>query len=229
MAKGEQIYVLRKFLNWEGVYEHHGIDCGDGTVIHYRKPSETIERTTLATFTQGQIYRCKQYPTHFIPDVVVQRAVSRLGEHKYNLLFNNCEHFATWCSTGVNHSQQVKAFVPWIAGLDPNQLETPLDEALRGTEYAKAKQLLDRALGQIKTVWDDVQPRYINAQQEAETWQQVAKTALQRDREDLARAAIARKQQHQKQADELDARLQKLATMTETLLRNSLHLQQAQS
>ncbi|NEO49276.1 MAG: NC domain-containing protein, partial [Moorea sp. SIO4A3] len=37
MARGDQIYVFQKFLNFEGVYQHHGIDCGDGSVIHYRK------------------------------------------------------------------------------------------------------------------------------------------------------------------------------------------------
>ena len=50
MALGEQIYVYRELLNLQGVYQHHGIDCGDGTVIHYRKPSEVIEKTSFATF-----------------------------------------------------------------------------------------------------------------------------------------------------------------------------------
>ena len=27
--------------------------------------------------------------------------------HRYNLIFNNCEHFAIWCKTGVHESSQV--------------------------------------------------------------------------------------------------------------------------
>ncbi|MEA5419686.1 lecithin retinol acyltransferase family protein [Spirulina sp. CCNP1310] len=224
MARGDQIYVLRELLNLNGVYEHHGIDCGDGTVIHYRKPSEVIERTTLATFSQGQRVRAKTYPTTFIPDVVVDRAFSRLGENRYNLLFNNCEHFATWCKTGVSHSQQIKDFIPWIVKGDPSQLETPVDRALQGTDLQQAKAALDRALGQIKVVWDDVQPRYKRAKNEAQAWGKVAETSLQRHREDLARAALLRKVNYQKEADKLEQELQKLATMTETLLRNSVKL-----
>ncbi|WP_439637983.1 lecithin retinol acyltransferase family protein [Spirulina sp.] len=226
MALGDQLYVIRPFLNLSGVYEHHGIDCGDGTVIHYRKPSEVVERTDRATFTQDQpVYR-KTYPTAFIPSVVVQRAISRLGEQRYNLLFNNCEHFATWCKTGVNHSQQVKDFIPWITTtLNPEQLETPLDQALHGTEHQKAKAELDRALSKIRVVWDDLQPRYKEAIAEVQAWEAIAQQSLRRDREDLARAALHRKVQYQKESDRLETELQKLATMTETLLRNSLKLE----
>lgn len=224
MARGDQIYVLRELLNLNGVYEHHGIDCGDGTVIHYRKPSEVIEQTTLATFSQGQRVRVKTYPTTFIPDVVVDRAFSRLGENRYNLLFNNCEHFATWCKTGVSHSQQIKDFIPWIVSGDPAQLETPVDRALQGTDLQQAKAALDRALGQIKVVWDDVQPRYKRAVTEAQAWEKVAQKALASQREDLARAALLRKVNYRKEAEKLEQELQKLATMTETLLRNSVKL-----
>ncbi|WP_429195258.1 lecithin retinol acyltransferase family protein, partial [Aeromonas veronii] len=35
------------------------------------------------------------------------RAHQRLGERAYNLQFNNCEHFVTWCIQGVHHSEQV--------------------------------------------------------------------------------------------------------------------------
>jgi hypothetical protein len=131
MARGDQIYVIKEFLNIQGVYEHHGIDCGDGTVIHWRKGTDTIERTTLATFTsrsQSQVY-VRSYSVCYIPDVVVQRAMSRLGERHYNLLFNNCEHFATWCKTGRSESQQVKDFLPVLSISTPkpwlNRLNKP--------------------------------------------------------------------------------------------------------
>jgi len=42
---------------------------------------------------------------------VLQRAKSRLGERKYNLLVSNCEHFATWCKTGVKYCSQIRPFI----------------------------------------------------------------------------------------------------------------------
>lgn len=38
----------------------------------------------------------------------VKRAESKIGETKYNLAFNNCEHFAIWCKTGLHESKQVE-------------------------------------------------------------------------------------------------------------------------
>lgn len=41
----------------------------------------------------------------------VERARSRIGERGYNLLLNNCEHFAVWCKTGVEKSEQVDEII----------------------------------------------------------------------------------------------------------------------
>lgn len=110
--KGDQLLVYRKLWNIDRVYQHHGIDCGDGTVIHYRKPSEIIERTSFATFSRGSAVSVKQYIKNFcyLPDVVVSRAESRLGEADYSLFANNCEHFATWCKTGISDSKQIREY-----------------------------------------------------------------------------------------------------------------------
>ncbi len=35
--------------------------------------------------------------------------MSRLGEGNYNLIFNNCQHFARWCATGDHESEQVRS------------------------------------------------------------------------------------------------------------------------
>lgn len=43
----------------------------------------------------------------YSPEETVERAKSRLGETSYNLVFNNCEHFAIWCKTGISESHQV--------------------------------------------------------------------------------------------------------------------------
>ncbi|MEA5574302.1 lecithin retinol acyltransferase family protein [Calothrix sp. UHCC 0171] len=100
MARGNHIYV-----HYTGIV-HHGIDCGDGTVIHY--DGEKIAQVSIATFRAGNNQHFVKRYGQCDPDgKVIQRAKSRLGESKYNLLFNNCEHFATWCKTGLGDSEQV--------------------------------------------------------------------------------------------------------------------------
>lgn len=47
----------------------------------------------------------------YSPQETMERALSRVGEDKYNLLLNNCEHFAIWCKTGVSESYQVKRVI----------------------------------------------------------------------------------------------------------------------
>ena len=38
---------------------------------------------------------------------VIARARQRVGEKSYNLLANNCEHFARACKSGIHSSEQV--------------------------------------------------------------------------------------------------------------------------
>ena len=55
--------------------------------------------------------RSSNYYHLYTPKETVQRAESRLGEKKYNIATNNCEHFAIWCKTGVSESTQVEEFL----------------------------------------------------------------------------------------------------------------------
>jgi hypothetical protein len=226
MARGDQIYVYRNLYNFDGVYQHHGIDCGDDSVIHYRKPSEIVERTSLATFTRGNPIYVKQYLEGFcfIPEVVVERALSRLGEQKYNMLFNNCEHFATWCKTGISDSKQIRDFIPAISKLNTSKLYEPIKEALIGKDVHNADQLLDQALGDLKNAWDRIQPEYKQIRQEIDSWNKVAQEAVKRDRDDLARAALMKKRNYQQRANELEKQLNEVAKLTENILLNRQNL-----
>lgn len=226
MALGDQIYVDREFFKQDGIYKHHGIDCGDGSVIHYRKPSEIVERTSFAIFSRGNPVYVKSYSQGFcfIPEVVVERAENRLGEDKYNLLFNNCEHFATWCKTGISDSQQVREFIPAIGKLHTSNLYEPIKQALQGKDRNNTEKMLNEALRDIKFVWNQVQPDYKKALQEMEVWDKVAKEAVQRNRDDLAKAALAKKWDYRQKATKLEAELDELAKMTENLLRNQQNL-----
>jgi hypothetical protein len=220
MAKGDQIYVYRELVNLEGLYQHHGIDCGDNFVIHYRKPSETVEKTSLGVFARGNIVYIREYADGFcfLSDHVVERAESRLGEQKYNLLFNNCEHFASWCKTGIGYSKQVTDFIPNISKFKIPNLSQEVKSSLNATDASNSKALIDHALADIKVVWEQLQPQYKQSLAEINTWQNVARKALENNREDLAREALNRKLNYQKQADNLNNQLQKLAEMTKQLI-----------
>lgn len=107
MARGEHIRVRR---SW---YWHHGIDLGDGTVVHL--PSEPgdagieqVTRTSMGEFARGGMIEVVREEGALPPEEVVERALGRLGRHGYHLIWNNCEHFARWCVTGAHRSGQVE-------------------------------------------------------------------------------------------------------------------------
>ncbi|WCM23786.1 lecithin retinol acyltransferase family protein [Paraburkholderia bryophila] len=94
-------------------YEHHGIYVGNGRVVHYagfasstqRGPVEEVE---LERFAAGQPLTVRATPSaRYVGDEAVSRARSRLGENRYRLLTNNCEHFCAWCLLGESRSEQV--------------------------------------------------------------------------------------------------------------------------
>ena len=106
-------------------YSHHGVYLGNGMVIHYASlceglKSAPVEVTTLAVF-QGKAKKVEVVSYAgikcFSPDQIIKRAMSRLGENKYHLITNNCEHFASWCITGIAESQQVKKAVKTLGSL----------------------------------------------------------------------------------------------------------------
>ncbi|WP_414550514.1 lecithin retinol acyltransferase family protein [Anabaena sp. CCY 0017] len=123
MAKGDHIYRSMKISG--RMTTHHGIDCGDGTVIHYHgtiTDQKIIRLVSRYVFADGETIFTEKYGKCDSPEVVVQRAISKLGEQKYNLLFNNCEHFAHYCKTGRSDSKQVNKFVAPIGGVGGGSL-----------------------------------------------------------------------------------------------------------
>ena len=105
MAAADHLQVPRQ----HGLFNHHGIDLGDGTVAHYLEGREIL-RSPVQEFSRGQPLSVVSYPdgSCSAPGVTLRRAMGRLGEQNYNLLFNNCEHFAHWCKTGRHRSEQVE-------------------------------------------------------------------------------------------------------------------------
>ncbi|MFZ5945786.1 MAG: lecithin retinol acyltransferase family protein [Bacillota bacterium] len=97
-------------------YRHYGIDCGDGTAIHFRgdrflvQSTAWIQRTSMKAFTgDNELFVEDRVNFAFSREEIVLRALSQVGSNfgGYNFIFNNCEHFAYWCATGRRISKQV--------------------------------------------------------------------------------------------------------------------------
>lgn len=106
MQKGDHIKVKRS------LYFHHGIYIGDNTVVHFTgepfyKLEAKIRRSTIFVFLEGGEAELVQYGKCQPIDYTIKIAESHIGKSGYNLVFNNCEHFATFCKTGKAKSEQV--------------------------------------------------------------------------------------------------------------------------
>ena len=134
MAAADHLEVPRQ----HGLFNHHGIDLGDGTVAHYLEGREIL-RSSRDDFSQGQPISVVEHDQASSTGVTLRRAMGRIGEQNYNLLFNNCEHFAIWCKTGRHRSSQVESMLErarhW-SGLMPSAL-------MRGLELLVQRGLLD--------------------------------------------------------------------------------------
>lgn len=118
--KGDHIRVQRM----NGLYAHHGVYVSDSEVIHFTGTDDDsildwdkpeVISTDLATFLKGGILEVKEYTDEefadlYSPEQIVVYARACLGDKGYNLIFNNCEHFANVCTLGRFRSNQVDRF-----------------------------------------------------------------------------------------------------------------------
>ncbi|HEV8110763.1 MAG TPA: caspase family protein [Burkholderiales bacterium] len=97
-----------------GWYEHHGIYVGDGHVVHYAGychglHTGPVEEVSLEEFCAGRGFATRVHVGgRYTPMEIVERARSRIGEQRYDLLANNCEHFCEWAIMGRSFSIQVE-------------------------------------------------------------------------------------------------------------------------
>ena len=148
MATADHLQVPRR----HGLFNHHGIDLGDGTVAHYLEGREIL-RSPISEFSQGEVVSVMDHTDASPAGVTVRRAMSRLGEQNYNLLFNNCEHFATWCKTGRHRSVQVDSVVDrarkWSQKM-PSALLSGLDLLVRrGVLDDNTRQIASQGLAKL--------------------------------------------------------------------------------
>ena len=106
MGAADHLQVPRQ----HGLFTHHGIDLGDGSVAHYLEGREIL-RSSIKDFCGGQTHSVVIHENASSNGLTLRRAMSRIGEQNYNLLFNNCEHFANWCKTGKHRSKQMEEWL----------------------------------------------------------------------------------------------------------------------
>ncbi|WP_160691701.1 lecithin retinol acyltransferase family protein [Clostridium sp. C2-6-12] len=102
---GEHLYVYRS------LYTHHGLYFGSGYVIHYSEAPDkksifspnkgVIKIDTIPKFSDGCSIKIEKSPKVYSNDIIIERALDRLGENKYKVIINNCEHFVRWCRGGI--------------------------------------------------------------------------------------------------------------------------------
>jgi len=130
MAKGDHLEVDTKYSPF---IQHHGIDVGDGTVIHFKKknpgdrkkPSDIlpiIMKTSMEDFHEGRKVTVVPHSFCLPADKVVERAEKILQcqnemkeKLKYNPVSFNCEHLANLCKMGEVISHQVDEYKTYIA------------------------------------------------------------------------------------------------------------------
>ena len=115
---GDHIRVKRM----HGIYTHHGIYVSDNEVIHFTGTDDDsimdssknrVISSDLNFFLKGGELEVKEYTDEefqdlYAPDQIVAYARSCIGDGDYNVIFNNCEHFANVCTLGRFRSHQVE-------------------------------------------------------------------------------------------------------------------------
>lgn len=108
-----------------GLYYHHGIFIGNDQVIHFTtqhggeiinwKDAKVIQ-SSLDDFLKDGCVECRQYSLEetkelYSPEQIIANAKACIGYSNYNLIFNNCEHFAYSCTMGKHRSPQIEDLI----------------------------------------------------------------------------------------------------------------------
>jgi len=117
LAEGDEPLPGAHILSPRRGYLHHGIYVGNGRVVHYSGLAHCLFRgpvaeVSLAQFARGRSVwtRWRRQPV-FDRAEIIRRARSRVGEDRYRILHNNCEHFCEWCVHGESRSYQVECLL----------------------------------------------------------------------------------------------------------------------
>jgi len=135
MKPGDLIEIPR------GNYSHYAVCVGGGDLVHLTGGNDGIDASNIFNLSLGASgrelnkarvcrnnfwevvgnsaakidYRKDMRESPLSTDQIIRNALSRIGEEGYNLIWKNCEHFATWCRYGVEFSEQIETAITWAA------------------------------------------------------------------------------------------------------------------
>ena len=86
---------------------------GDGKVIHVtgsirEKVDPQVRETNLSGFLKGGTLKRRKHEQRLPASETVSIAKRHILDRSYSMIWNNCEHFATYCATGKRKSGQVR-------------------------------------------------------------------------------------------------------------------------
>ncbi len=124
LQSGDVIAVSREKIGFR-IYDHYGVYIGNGRIIHFARESGDLFGSDPATVLEADLdhfidtSKCVyvvRYPgNEKSPMAVVKTAKLLLGTTHYNIIFNNCEHFAVYCKTGIHTSTQTRNAIKGIS------------------------------------------------------------------------------------------------------------------
>lgn len=99
---------------------HHGIYIGNDEVVQFGlpfdmfRPKEEVKvlKSNIEEFLQGgflevRVFDRKERKQKNDDRKIIEIALSKLGEGGYDIVHNNCEHFANFCIFNKKESKQV--------------------------------------------------------------------------------------------------------------------------
>ncbi|MBR6772740.1 MAG: lecithin retinol acyltransferase family protein [Clostridia bacterium] len=115
-SRGEMVRVNR------GKYYHYGICVAPEKIVHFASPdgdgfdspsSAVVCGTTLPHFASGSFVECLELSREerkfaFTAEETAARAEAALGQSGYDVITNNCAHFANRCLYGNDNGPQEK-------------------------------------------------------------------------------------------------------------------------
>ncbi len=96
-------------VKWYLGIEHEGIYTDTGTVISASKRTGKVVEEDLQTFSGRRKIKNLGYPSDLPVEIVLNHARKKIGK-RYNVLSDNCQHFASDCH-GRKHSHQLRSLV----------------------------------------------------------------------------------------------------------------------
>lgn len=91
-------------------------DCFFASFNPFSKQKALSLGAEIISDTVSFLFDVEEEERLYSPQETVERARSCIGQGEYDLLTQNCEHFAMWCKTGVKESAQVERLEELLGG-----------------------------------------------------------------------------------------------------------------